>query len=170
MWLARLFDGRPDSRPRQPHPWARLCRILRREKELADGFKGGFSLLVLAVGSARLAPLLKVLQQRLRYSDEAGWLNEEHTQIGVVMHRTPGWGAWKVADDLCAALPAGAPQPACEVYYYPLQPADDKNHREDPAHGLPESPRAVKEMGPLLAKAMPPPRAEEARREENVAT
>ncbi len=173
-WL-RFVDGRREPRPEELHPAAQLCRILRRERELADGFKGGFSLLVLTPpdqgsGPALLTPLLRILQRRLRYSDEVGWMDEEQTRIGVVMHRTPGWGAWKVADDICAALPAGSPRPSCEVFCYPFQPADDKSRREDAAHGVPECKRPVSEMEPLLLRAArPQPRELAAVREEKEA-
>ena len=107
-----------------PH---QLRRIIERERLLADRFGGGFSLLTLTPRdqpdrAATWAHLVKTIEGRLRFTDEVGWLNDEHSQIGVVMHRTPPQGAWKVADDICQAFSTEFLPPLCAVYHYPSYP------------------------------------------------
>ena len=115
-----------------------LRRILQRERELADRFGGGFSLVTFAPRSQEnrltaLVHLSETLKKRLRFSDEVGWLDDQHTQIGVVMHRTPAAVAAKVAEDVCQTLPPRIPAPVCTVFYYPSDPSSGHDLGEDAA-------------------------------------
>ena len=97
-------------------------KILDRERARADRTGKGLSVITFAprcpeaVGPT-LACLVTVLRARLRSTDEIGWFDQE--QIGAVLTSTPTAGAWKVADDVCAAFPDETPPPICTVYAYP---------------------------------------------------
>jgi hypothetical protein len=117
-------DNRDGVAFRGLHTAQRLRRILRRERDLADRFGGGYSLVCFTADCrdtrlAALRPLAKALKKRLRFSDEVGWLDDERTQIGVVMHRTPGAAAAQVADEICRMLSPRVPPPLFEVSSYP---------------------------------------------------
>jgi hypothetical protein len=122
-WL--FFRRRPEETFEHWRSPEQLRRSVQRERDLADRFQGGFSLLVFSPRREEASPqlfleLARILQTRLRRADEIGWLNDQRTRAAVVMHRTPARGAWKVADDLCAAFPDKADAPLCEVYTYPF--------------------------------------------------
>jgi lipopolysaccharide/colanic/teichoic acid biosynthesis glycosyltransferase len=61
--------------------------------------------------------LLDICRSRLRVTDEIGWLTAD--TLAIVLPETPPVGAWKVADDLCVAMPDHLEPPACRVYFYP---------------------------------------------------
>lgn len=126
--IRRLFsDGiAGDRRPTQTGLFApvEMRRILARERERADRTAGRFSLVVFSVPSRRhdwdtLVELVRLLQRRLRWTDEAGWLDGR--RIGVLLPSTPPQGAWTVADDICLAFSSRVPLPACHVYVYPVR-------------------------------------------------
>jgi len=95
-----------------------FLRMLHRERARADRTGSQFSLLALGVdrGPARerswqsratLRHLLRLLQRRLRLTDDVGWLDGRH--LGVILPDTPAWGAWALVDDLYLALPTDIP-------------------------------------------------------------
>jgi lipopolysaccharide/colanic/teichoic acid biosynthesis glycosyltransferase len=142
------------------HSASEFRRILRRERLLADRFGGGFSLLTFAPGSpggslAALAQLAQCLKPRLRFTDEAGWVDAQCTVVGVVMHRTPAAAAWKVADEVCEALPAAIPPPLCEVYYYPLEAAVHERRGRDTEYSAGADGKAVRPMDAMFALQIP---------------
>jgi lipopolysaccharide/colanic/teichoic acid biosynthesis glycosyltransferase len=97
-------------------------RALERERARTDRSGEGFSLLAFTMDHqdtdrSATVRLARILKQRLRATDQAGWL--DNGRIGVVLPGTPPAGAWKVAHDVCRMFPAGCPQPECEVFYYP---------------------------------------------------
>jgi len=154
-WIFRSYRTQP-AIFRELYSPGQLHRILRRERLLADRFGGGFSLLLFSVenfvsGQATLACLAITLKRRLRKTDEVGWLDDRRTLIGVVMHRTPAADAWKVADEICAALLPALPLPKCSVHYYPIHalPATDPASSTLPN---PAEPRPVVPLEPLLAR------------------
>jgi len=64
-----------------------------------------------------LIHLAKVLRQRLRCTDDFGWLDAR--QVGVVLPCTSAEGAWRLADAVCLRFPDRLPPPLCTVYAYP---------------------------------------------------
>ena len=101
-----------------------LARVLARERARSDRTGEVFSLAVFAVGKRKaggdtMAHLAKILQQRLRLTDDAGLLDP--CRIGVVLPATPASGAWTVVDDVCLSIPAGLRLPECTVYCYPSE-------------------------------------------------
>ena len=99
-----------------------LRRILDRERSRADRTGDKLALAVFTPRSpddaaTSLLELAKILNQRLRSTDEAGWL--EGGQIGVVLPCTAADGAWKLAEDVCAQFPAAIAPPLCSIYCYP---------------------------------------------------
>jgi lipopolysaccharide/colanic/teichoic acid biosynthesis glycosyltransferase len=157
-----LRTDEPHGSPREIHLPSQMRRIIKRERLLVDRFGGGFSLLVLKLRDGQdyhraSEHLLKTLESRLRFTDETGWLDDEHSRIGVVMHRTPPQGAWKVADDICQAFPAEILPPVCAVYYYPSYPGMEAECLTN-ADGQPRKEaegRGVRPMEPLFVRKMP---------------
>jgi lipopolysaccharide/colanic/teichoic acid biosynthesis glycosyltransferase len=107
---------------RELTPMPQFRRMLSRERARSDRTGQGFSLVIFAPRDPRsvdgtLRRLAIVLQRRLRTSDEAGWVDGE--RLGAFLPCTPAAGAWKVADDVCAAFPIELDPPFCRVYCYP---------------------------------------------------
>jgi lipopolysaccharide/colanic/teichoic acid biosynthesis glycosyltransferase len=67
--------------------------------------------------AATWALLSDVLADRLRMTDEAGWLDDE--RVCAILPFTPPAGAAKLAEDVCGLFPPGLPKPVCAVYSYP---------------------------------------------------
>ena len=144
---------------REVTPAALFRRTLARERARTDRTGQGFSLVIFAPRDSDSAEstvrrLALILQRRLRYSDEAGWL--DHERLGALLPCTPAGGAWKVADDVCAAFPADLDPPHCTVYCYP----NDYRHDRPPAdrHGvvLPNGEdRPVESLEVLFCRGLP---------------
>ena len=123
MFAARRRAGRcPAAALDALHPREDFERILLRERARSDRSGEVFSLVVFTVGGQpadleALAHLARILQQRLRLSDDAGRLGDR--QIGALLPATPAAGAWTVVGDVCVCVPAGLPLPDCAVYCYP---------------------------------------------------
>jgi lipopolysaccharide/colanic/teichoic acid biosynthesis glycosyltransferase len=103
-------------------PPDQLRCVLQREPARTDRTGQKFSLLAFTRRDSETAFctldfLVKVLKERLRSTDELGWLGEQ--QIGVVLPGTPAGGAWQVANDVCLRFPDDLPPPICAVYSYP---------------------------------------------------
>jgi len=101
-----------------------LRRFLERERARAD--RTGKTLAVLAflphnqeTFLETLVCLAKILKERVRSTDDFGWLDEQ--QIAAVLPSTPAEGAWRVADDVCLAFPDDLTPPLCTVYTYPSE-------------------------------------------------
>lgn len=99
-----------------------MRRILERERARAD--RSGDKMAVISFmpreghfSQKSLHHLVDVLRQRLRLTDDVGWLDEK--QILAVLPATTAAGAWKVADDVCARFPDDLTPPHCTVYNYP---------------------------------------------------
>src|SRR5262249_59844939 len=124
--VVRKLVGRcPEGVLRGLHPPDELRRILERERARADRTGDSLSLLTFTPrfpegAFVALASLAKVLRQRLRATDEVGWLDDR--RIGAVLPNTSARGAWKVADDIALEYPADLPLPVCTVYSYPSDP------------------------------------------------
>jgi lipopolysaccharide/colanic/teichoic acid biosynthesis glycosyltransferase len=95
-------------------------KALHRERCRSDRSGGCFSLLCFTPRNGDRSiylRLLPLLGQRLRTTDEIGWLDEE--RIGVLLHDTDSSGAWTVAGSIERLLPPDVPPPLCVVYSYP---------------------------------------------------
>ncbi len=107
--------------PPSPVSQAALARLLDRERARADRLGIEFSLVAFAPYDAQqrecLDVLITILQQRLRITDDLGWLGP--AQLGVLLPSTPAAGAWKVVSDVLAEFPAHLRLPPCRVYAYP---------------------------------------------------
>jgi lipopolysaccharide/colanic/teichoic acid biosynthesis glycosyltransferase len=108
------------------HSVERMRAILHRERQRADRGKSSFALLALTFPARcdeeQAAALGRVLRDRIRVTDDAGWIAAR--RLGVILPETPVEGAWKLAADLRELLPAGLARPECDVYAYPSSPAD----------------------------------------------
>jgi lipopolysaccharide/colanic/teichoic acid biosynthesis glycosyltransferase len=135
-------------------------RLLARERARTDRNHDPFSLLTFAARSrgdeTRLfAVLTEVFGDRLRNTDESGWLDDH--RIGVVLPSTPAGGAWKLAEDLLAMLPPDFAAPYC----YPWD--DDEEESIASADDTPadqptvKSParKPVRSLEPTFAVATP---------------
>jgi lipopolysaccharide/colanic/teichoic acid biosynthesis glycosyltransferase len=160
---AKRFASRPQTAAlrRLPSP-EQLARILQRERARSDRSGEVFCLAVFATGKTKadrdtLAHLARILERRLRLTDDAGLLDKR--TIGVVLPATSVDGARTVIDDVCLSIPAGLPLPECKVCCYPTEwPADedsddqrnnsDRNTRDDAGH-------PVQSLEPVLARPMP---------------
>jgi lipopolysaccharide/colanic/teichoic acid biosynthesis glycosyltransferase len=96
---------------------------IARERARSD--RTGDRFCLLAVAPAATAPipdfyleLSVALRQRLRLTDEAGWLDQH--RVGIVLPATSPRGAWKLAADVCQKLNADH-EPTCRVYCYPAE-------------------------------------------------
>jgi lipopolysaccharide/colanic/teichoic acid biosynthesis glycosyltransferase len=103
------------------HTAEQFRRVLARERARAHRTGDCLSLLSFELdrknGSKKTGILLElILRQRLRCTDEVGWLDEQH--LGALLPTTSVEGAWKVAADVCLKLPVDAPPPFCTVYSY----------------------------------------------------
>lgn len=135
-----------------------LARVLERERARSDRTGEVFTLAVLAVGkqkSARetLAHLARILQRRLRLTDDAGLL--DHRRIGVVLPATPVSGAWTVVDDVCVCVPAGLPLPECSVYCYPSDWPAAENGGEAKDEEPVDAQRPAQAMDQLFVRRLP---------------
>jgi lipopolysaccharide/colanic/teichoic acid biosynthesis glycosyltransferase len=106
-----------------------IARVLHRERARSDRSGEVFSLAILTVGKEAadretLAHLARILQRRLRLTDDAGRLDKR--TIGVVLPATPASGAWTVVDDVCVCVPAGLPLPELCVQCYPSDEERDE--------------------------------------------
>lgn len=157
-WCSNYVDGSP------PHvaglyPAEQFWSALRRERGRTD--RTGLSLALLtftprdpATAHVMLLRLGRVLQDRLRFTDEAGWLDQ--WQMGAILPATGATGAWKVADDVVRALTTDVEPPLCQVYIYPGSGQLEEEPFPDSADELAEKDRPTASLEPLLARALPP--------------
>jgi lipopolysaccharide/colanic/teichoic acid biosynthesis glycosyltransferase len=128
MMFSNLVSALRRLAPRANHP--PQCDLLSlrefrqsvaRERARSDRTGDRFCLLSVAPAPTSPIPdfyleLSKVLRQRLRLTDEAGWLDQQ--RVGIVLPATSPRGAWKLAADVCQKLNADH-EPTCRVYCYP---------------------------------------------------
>lgn len=106
----------------QLHDPSQLAWVIQRERARSDRNGQPFCLLALMLrpgesSSGALERLVAICRARLRVTDDIGWLTTD--TLAIVLPETPAVGAWKVADDLCVAMPDHLEPPACRVYFYP---------------------------------------------------
>ncbi len=99
-----------------------LHAIMARERARADRNSHEFSVIILALGNQAESRVLsrrvaQTLFQRVRFTDDAGWLDHQH--LGLVLPETSASGAHKLANDLCMLLAESLPDVTYEIITYP---------------------------------------------------
>ncbi len=138
------------------HSVDRMRAILDRERMRSDRGNATFAVLTLTVSarceSSDISALARVLHDRLRATDDAGFLSAY--SIGIVLPETPAEGAWKLAQDICDLLPENMRRPQCEVYVYPSE--DEPTGLEaDAADAASRERREGRPMRALFTRPMP---------------
>jgi lipopolysaccharide/colanic/teichoic acid biosynthesis glycosyltransferase len=164
-WLSRYLPrigALVANRPRDPlrglQAIEQFQRTLRRERARTDRSGDAFSLLTLTARERRTREetfdfLADLLKDRLRLTDEAGWMSRR--AVGVVLPNTPASGAWKVADDLCLAFPDALAPPLCAVYTYPSSFLTEEERRTGAVWGRSDDGKPVGAMEILFAERLP---------------
>jgi lipopolysaccharide/colanic/teichoic acid biosynthesis glycosyltransferase len=135
-----------------------LMRVLQRERARSDRSGEVFSLVIFSVspaasGAETLKHLARILQRRLRLTDDAGlW---EADKIGVVLPATPAAGAWTVVGDVCVCVPAGLPLPLCRVYCYPSARANGSRGNGQQRGETRDARPAARAMEELFVERLP---------------
>ena len=133
-WLPWL---RHSNRGQSRHRLLQREELLERlEKERLRTNRTGFRfcLIKLELREAvkvphQLAVLSKLLQKRLRKTDEKGLL--QPTELGIFLPDTPVEGAWKLYDDIIEILPLTVEPPVGTVYTYPVEQFSDASTTEE---------------------------------------
>jgi GGDEF domain-containing protein len=106
---------------------------MRRERLRADRNLTRFALLTLSFGrvvrTKELATIVKVLEARVRASDEPGWFAKR--TIGVILPDTSAEGAWKLAEDLRTLLNEHNLPAYFLVYTYPSSDSGEGRSLEE---------------------------------------
>jgi lipopolysaccharide/colanic/teichoic acid biosynthesis glycosyltransferase len=164
LGAARKLLG-SDTAPAQPVQTAEQMRkVLERERARTDRSGDPFSIITFVpcateVENATWQCLGRILQERLRSTDEVGWLDDG--QLCAVLPGTAGSGAWKVADEVCLRFPEDVPPPICSIFSYPSETgAPDgqeqpgtPDSRQQPIEPAPAQP--VGSLHPLFLQPMP---------------
>ena len=99
-----------------------IRRLVDRERGRADRTGSPLSVVAFTPRSAEaLAQLVGFLRERLRNTDEVGWLDAH--RVCAVLPDTPLAGAYKVAEEALAAVAPKFGTVSCTVYAYPEGPA-----------------------------------------------
>jgi lipopolysaccharide/colanic/teichoic acid biosynthesis glycosyltransferase len=118
--------GKSTQDMRQMHdgllPVNRLMFFLERARFQSNRNNVPFCLLALSIdsndcGGEALAVLVGILNERLRITDDKGYL--EDGRIGVILPDTPEGGAQVVAADVCSKYQLKGGSIACEIFVYP---------------------------------------------------
>jgi hypothetical protein len=131
MFLARIlrgirrflgFDRTPVSTTLRTLNETR--EILQRECQRADRARSELAILVFTPTAAKdaealFAALVVILRQRLRTTDEVGWLASN--VLAAILPHTGLEGARTLRREVCAALSADLPPPRCAIYVYPTR-------------------------------------------------
>jgi lipopolysaccharide/colanic/teichoic acid biosynthesis glycosyltransferase len=122
--------------------------LLERERLRSDRTGAVFSLAAFTIpppggASAELA-LAKILVQRLRAIDDAGYLSDG--RIAALLPETAPAGAWTLANDIARKMEAAGSRVECRVFAYPR---GGIVRRCDPPHGdrLDEGPQQERNGG-----------------------
>ena len=132
---------------------------LERERSRVDRRGESFSVLAfgvddLSTGRAALLETAKILYDRLRLADTAGWINSR--TIGVILPDTPIEGAWRVADHVRSQLRDGTTPPKCTVYSYPASPSSGHRDADPSQERLLLAHEPAQAMDTMFLKSMPP--------------
>lgn len=95
---------------------------IRLERARVDRNEHVFSLVVFEAGdlkanSAFVRALTRSLSDRIRSTDEIGWVDD--SRVGVLLPYTPPDGARKFVEDVVRATDSGATWPSYTIYSYP---------------------------------------------------
>lgn len=96
--------------------------------------------------------LLGILQDRLRLTDEFGFLPDR--RIGVVLPDTPAAGAWKVARDVSYRFDADRQSLRCHVYVYRPDPPQRRDH-DDPFGNAESDEEATQTLDSFFEQELP---------------
>ena len=112
-------DGESSGRV---HSAREFASIINRERDRTDRTGQEFSLVVFATGdgsrrSASLRNFVAILAQRIRPTDDIGWL--EDGRIAAALPHTIPDGAWKFVENVRRILGENTPATNCTVYTYP---------------------------------------------------
>lgn len=127
MWF--LSGSWSEARSKESELFAQLPgtdeirRLVDRERARADRTDGPLAVVAFRAKSPDgLAQLVGFLRERLRNTDEVGWLDPH--RICAVLPDTLPTGARKVAQEALAAVPPRFGNLGCTVYTYPDGPDD----------------------------------------------
>jgi len=104
------------------HSAEQFHAVLEREKARAERNSHQFSLVRFDVGKMRenipqIRYLTRSLTNRIRWTDEVGWLDDEC--IGVILPETSAVGAERFAKSVCEMVASKCPPPEYTIYTYP---------------------------------------------------
>jgi len=146
--------------------------VLQRERERADRTGDELSLLTLTYDDSFcdhrvLTQVARIIKERMRLTDEAGWLRPG--QMGVVLPGTSTEGAWSLARDVYHDFDVDWPLPVCSVRHYPSsrggndddsaggsrRPADHRSVPSDSPQLLPASGELDEPLEALMVRRLP---------------
>jgi lipopolysaccharide/colanic/teichoic acid biosynthesis glycosyltransferase len=134
------------------YPPPQTLKALARERARADRSGSRLSVLTFVPREDDDNPMIwatlgKILEERLRATDEVGWM--EDGQLWVLLPATETAGAWKVADDIILQFPNDQTPPTIQIYAYPSE-------RSESGGTSGESPRnRVLPLEPIFHRDMP---------------
>ena len=100
-----------------------MDHLVRRECARADRSGREFSLILFRVGgrgrrrSLAVHRLVRAMLERARFTDDVGWLGEEH--LAALLPETSTEGAQAFAEGVAAMIARHGPRPSAMVYAYP---------------------------------------------------
>lgn len=117
-----LVGLRPSKRLGNIHSAEQFHAIIEREKARAERNSHQFSLVLFEVGEVRenvsqMRYFTRSLANRIRWTDEVGWFNQE--SIGVLLPETSTVGAERFAECVCEMVTSKCPRPEYTIYTYP---------------------------------------------------
>jgi hypothetical protein len=120
--IIKQLAGLAETDPLEPvHSKNLFLYLLRRERARTELTEGKFSVIGFLPREPESVPVLRhlarILQQRVRITDDIGWLDDQ--QLGVLLPFTDDSGAWKLADAVCELFPDDIMPPLCTVYTHP---------------------------------------------------
>lgn len=152
MWFTAVLMGKRRGQALEQELFAALPssgeirRLVDRERARSDRTGAPLSVIVFTPPNAEaLAQLAGFLRERLRDTDEVGWLDTG--RLCAVLPDTPLAGAYKVADEALQAVPVEMGTVGCVVYTYPDHPPEELD-----ANAVAPAER----LEPLLAPPMSP--------------
>lgn len=130
---------------------------LERERGRADRSGYVFSLISFTVQDTdsldRTRALVRILRNRLRTTDEIGWLDAR--RIGAILPDTSADWAWKVAEDVLRQFPKEYTRPICEVFCYPSDRIAPSGPDQPGRRSREATTGQTQRMEPMFAQAMP---------------
>jgi lipopolysaccharide/colanic/teichoic acid biosynthesis glycosyltransferase len=127
---------------------AEFCRILERECARADRAGPHFSLIDFNLeysknNGASSGHLIKLLSERMRSSDELGWIGKQH--IGLMLYNTDAGAACRWANNIRQAISPRLYPLDFSVYVYPAEDNDS-----DPSNVIKRKHRIKDTVNPAI--------------------